>query len=66
MNTHRGGQDLAKEIEIIFGDQSKEWARKRKGGAVKTTGTKKEAMDGGWKKEMEEPWSDMTGKKRGH
>ncbi|RMC06432.1 hypothetical protein DUI87_15866 [Hirundo rustica rustica] len=46
MNTHGGGQDLAKEAEIIFEDQNKEWVKKRKVGAVKTTGTKKEAMDG--------------------
>lgn len=59
VNTHGGGQGLAKEAEIIFGDQDKKWVRKRKAGAVKTTGTKKEAMDGEGKGE---PWSDMTGK----
>lgn len=61
MNTHGGGQDLAKEAEIIFGDQNEKWVRKRKAGAVKNTGTKEEAMDG----EGEgEPWSDMTGKQK--
>lgn len=45
MNTRGGGQDLAKEAEIIFGDQNRKWVRKRKVGVVKTTGTKKEAMD---------------------
>lgn len=46
MKTHGGWQGLAKEAEIIFGDQDKKWVRKREVGAVKTTGTKKGAMDG--------------------
>lgn len=61
MNTHGGRQDLAKEAEIIFGDQNKKRVRKRKVGAAETEGTKKEAMDGEGKGE---PWSDITTKQK--
>lgn len=61
INTHGAGQGLAKKAESIFGDQNKKWVRKRKIGAVKTTGTKKEAMDGVGKGKL---WSEMNGKQK--